>query len=57
MKNPPNLKMVGQITSTALVFTSLGASLMLLLGNYKASFEILIRIDEIQIRIDTKADN
>lgn len=55
MKNLPDLKRSGQVTALALAFTSLGASLMLLLGNHKAIVEFVIKVDGVQFRIDTRS--
>jgi hypothetical protein len=53
MKNLPGLRRLGQKTAHALAYVSIGAGLMLLIGYQKASLEILLKVDGIEIRIDT----
>lgn len=53
MQNLPNLKLLGQKASSAIAFTLLGAILMLLIGNQKASLEILIKVNEIIVKVAT----
>jgi hypothetical protein len=53
MQNLPRFMRLGSKTVSALFLVSLGASLMLLLGNQKASFEISVKIDGVVVKIDT----
>jgi hypothetical protein len=54
MKNLPSFKLMSERTAKAVIFTSLGASLMLLIGNYKAVIDITVKVNEIQVKIDTR---
>jgi hypothetical protein len=57
MRNLAILRALSQSAVLVLSFTFLGASLMLLLSSEKAIIEILVKVDGIEIRIDTRTQN
>jgi hypothetical protein len=56
MSNLPRLRRLGQIVAFAFVSASLGACLMLLLSNQKASLEVIVNVDQIVFRVDTRSN-
>jgi hypothetical protein len=56
MSNLPKLRRLGQIVAFTFVSASLGACLMLLLSNQKASLEVIVNLDQIVFRVDTRSN-
>jgi hypothetical protein len=56
MLNLPKLRRLGQTVAFAVASASLGACLMLLFSNQKASLEIIISINQVILRVDTKSN-
>jgi hypothetical protein len=56
MLNLPKSRRLGQVVAFAVVSASLGACLMLLSSNQKASLEIIISVNQIILKIDTKSN-